>query len=159
MAVSIGVPFGILGTFFNQIKRSLNIWFLHYADRCAEEGKVKEINRCAVLYPMCFMFVIQFIPVFILSYLGPSAASFLIDYLPAWVTGGLGVAGGVLPAIGFALIIVQIGRAAILPYFFIGFFLVQYVGLNTMAVSVFGICLALIIFYNSTKDSKKEGAK
>lgn len=156
MAVTIAVPFGILGTFFNNMKRSINIWFLHYADRKAEEGNVKEINRCAVLYPWLFMSALQIIPIFIISYLGPTAAQFLIDYLPSWVTGGLSVAGGVLPAIGFALMITQIGRKEILPYFFIAYFMVQYMGLNTMAISVFGVCLALILFFNG---SQKKGGE
>ena len=151
MAVTIAVPFGVLGTFFNNMKRSINIWFLHYADRKAEEGNVKEINRCAVFYPWLFMSALQIIPIFIISYLGPSAAQFLIDYLPEWVTGGLTVAGGVLPAIGFALMITQIGRKEIVPYFFIAYFMVQYLGLNTMAISVFGVCLALILFFNGNK--------
>ncbi len=152
MAVSIAVPFGILGTFFNQIKRSFNIWLLHYADRKAGEGNVKEINRCAVLYPWLFMALIQIIPVFIISYLGPTAAQFLIEYLPQWVTGGLSVAGGILPAIGFALMITQIGRKEIIAYFFIAYFLVQYIGLNTMAISIFGVCLVVILFFSSKEN-------
>ena len=151
LAVSIAVPFGVLGPVFNNIKRTINIWFLHYADRKAEEGNVKEINRCALLYPWAVMSVIQFVPVFIISYLGPTAAEFVINYLPVWVTNGLSVAGGILPAIGFALMISQIGRKEILPYFFIAYFLVRYLGLNTMAISVFGVCLALILFFNSNK--------
>lgn len=152
MAVSIAVPFGILGTLFNNLKRSMNIWFLHYADRKAEELNIKEINKCAVLYPWLFMFAIQIVPVFVISYLGPTAAKFLIESLPGWVTGGLAVAGGVLPAIGFALMIVQIGRKEILPYYFIAYFLVRYLGLNTMAISIFGVCIALIIFFYSNKE-------
>lgn len=147
VAVSIAVPFGILGAFFNNIKRSINIWFLHYSDRKAEELNIKEINKCAVFYPWLVMSIIQFVPVFIISYLGPTAAQFLLEYLPTWVTGGLSVAGGVLPAIGFALMITQIGRKEILPYFFIAYFMVQYLGLNTMAISVFGVCLAVILFF------------
>lgn len=157
MAVAIAVPFGVLGTLFNNIKRAINIWFLHYADRKAEECNIKEINRCAILYPWAVMSVIQFVPVFIISYLGPTAAQFLIDYLPAWVTSGLSVAGGVLPAIGFALMVTQIGRKEILPYFFIAYFMVQYLGLSTMAISVFGVCLAVILFFAS--DSKKVGGQ
>ena len=152
MAVSIAVPFGILGTLFNNIKRSINIGFLHYADKKAEELNVKEINRCAILYPWLAMSVIQFVPVFIISYLGPAASEFLINNLPTWVTGGLSVAGGVLPAIGFALMIVQIGRKEILPYYFIAYFLVRYLSLNTMALSIFGVCIALILFFNMKND-------
>ena len=98
------------------------------------------------------MCVIQIVPVFVISYLGPTAAHFLIESLPSWVTGGLAVAGGVLPAIGFALMIVQIGRKEILPYYFIAYFLVSYLGLNTMAISIFGVCIALILFFNNKNE-------
>ncbi len=153
-AVALGVPFGILGTFFNQIKRTFNIPLTHYADRKAAEGNIKEIRRVAFIYPATLLFLVEVIPVFILSYLGPTASTFLVEKLPAWVTGGLAVAGGVLPAIGFALMIVQLGRREILPYYFIGFFLVKYLDLGTMAVAIFGVCLALIVFFGGSSKNQ-----
>lgn len=153
VAVALAVPFGILGSFVDQIRRTSNLFWLHKADAYAAEGDVKGINRASLVYPTITAFFIRFFPVFLINLVGPDAAKLLVESMPLWVTNGLTVAGGVLPAIGFAIIIMQIGRKEIIPFFFIGFFLVKYLGINTMATAVFGICIALLIYY---ADSKKK---
>lgn len=155
LAVALAVPFGILGSFVDQIRRTTNLIWLHKADKCALEGDIRGINRNALLYPTITVFFIRFIPVFLINLVGPEAADFLVNAMPAWVTGGLSVAGGVLPAIGFAVIIMQIGRKEILPYFFIGYYLVRYLNIGTMATAVFGICLALLIYYQSKNTTRE----
>ena len=61
---------------------------------------------------------------------------------------GFAIAGGILPAMGFAIIIVTIGKPKLLPYFFIGFFAVSYLGIGTMAAAVFGTCAALLVTWS-----------
>ena len=46
----------------------------------------------------------------------------MLEILPNWVITGFSVAGGLLPALGFAIIIITIRRKDLLPYFFIGFY-------------------------------------
>lgn len=155
LAVAIAVPFGILGSFVDQIRRTTNLIWLHKADKDALNGDIAGINRNALIYPTITAFFIRFIPVFLINLVGPGAADFMVNSMPLWVTGGLSVAGGVLPALGFAVIIMQIGRKEILPYFFIGYFLVKYLNIGTMAVAVFGVCMVLLIYYQS-RDLKEE---
>ncbi|WP_434309806.1 PTS mannose/fructose/sorbose/N-acetylgalactosamine transporter subunit IIC [Hominifimenecus sp. rT4P-3] len=150
-AVALAVPFGLLGVFLDQIRRTSNIYWCHLADKYAEKGDGRGIFMCGTIFPLIVSFCIRFIPVFILLQLGSDAVSNLLAMMPAWLTAGLSVAGGMLPAIGFAIILKTVGNAKLLPYFFIGFFAVQYLGINTMAAAVFGICIALLIFFTSTK--------
>ncbi|HPW53062.1 MAG TPA: PTS sugar transporter subunit IIC [Erysipelotrichaceae bacterium] len=157
VAVALSIPFGLLGAFVDQIRRTTNLIWLHKADEYAAKCDIKGIERCALVYPTITAFFIRFIPVFLVNLVGPEAAKFLVDNLPAWVTTGLGVAGGVLPAIGFAIILLQIGRKEILPFYFIGYFLVKYLNLGTMAIAVFGVCIALLIYYKSTMEHRKDG--
>ena len=74
--------------------------------------------------------------------------------LPQWIITGFSVAGGLLPALGFAIIIITIGRKDLLAYFFIGFFAVAYLGINTMAAAVFGGCIAVLVTINARKNKK-----
>ena len=55
--------------------------------------------------------------------------------------------GGMLPALGFATTIFMIGKMKYLPLFIIGYFLVQYLQIPTMAAAIFGICIALLITF------------
>ena len=100
-------------------------------------------------------FCLRFIPVFILILLGTDAVAGFMNMLPAWVLTGFKVAGGILPAMGFAIIILTIGKPSMLPWFFIGFFAVQYLGINTMAAAVFGACIAVLITLKNSASAEE----
>lgn len=144
-AVAIAVPFGVLGVFLNQLRRIINANFAHRADKYALEGNTKEITRCAVWYPLIMNLVLKFPPAFIGVYFGAEVVDKFIKLLPEWMLNGLSVAGGIMPAIGFAVLIRMISKKSIFPFFFIGFFLVQYFHISTIAAACFGIPVAVII--------------
>lgn len=154
-AVGLAATFGVLGIFLDQIRRTSNSIWLHKADAYADAGDEKGIFKCAVIYPAIFAFCLRFIPVFAINLVGAEAISYLVEVLPTWVVTGFSVAGGLLPALGFSIIIITIGRKDLLPYFFIGFFAVAYLGINTMAAAVFGSCLAALSMINARKNSKE----
>lgn len=137
-AVALAVPFGVLGVFLDQIRRTTNSIWVRKADAYALKGDASGIFRCASIYPAALAFVIRFVPVFVITLLGSTAVESLLEVLPAWVITGFSVAGGILPAMGFAIIILTIGKPRLLPFFFIGFFAVGYLGISTMAAAAFG---------------------
>ena len=149
-AVAVAVPFGILGVFLDQFKRTTNIYGLHKADKFAETGDEKGIFRCAFTYPLIAAIGYRWLPVFLICLVGPSAAEKVLTVLPQWVVSGFALAGGILPALGFAQIIITIGRKELLPVFFIGFFLVQYLQLNMIACAIFGGCAAILYYMSAT---------
>lgn len=156
-AVALAVPFGVLGVFIDQIRRTSNSIWVRKADDYAAQGNEKGIFNCAFTYPAITAFVLRFVPVFVITLFGSDAVAALLEFLPTWVITGFSVAGGILPAMGFAIIIVTIGKPSLLPYFFIGFFAVAYLGINTMAAAVFGTCIALLNIFQA-KEKLKEGA-
>lgn len=155
LAVGIAVPFGVLGVLLDQIRRTTNAYWISKADKYVEEKNYKGIFHCAITYPTILVFFLRFVPVFIITLLGANAVEYLIDALPKWVINGFNVAGGMLPAMGFAIILLIIGKKEIMPYFFIGFFAVAYLGINTMGAAVFGTCIAILIMFNSMNQDKK----
>ncbi len=154
VAVGLAVPFGVLGVFLDQIRRTTNSIWVHKADKFAEAADMKGIMKCAIIYPAIFGFCLRFFPVFLINLVGAEAVTFVMDILPTWVITGFSIAGGLLPALGFSIIIITIGRKELLPYFFIGFFAVAYLGINTMAAAVFGSCIAILSIFNARKNSK-----
>lgn len=144
-AVTLAIPFGILGVFMDQLRRTINVRFGHKADEYALEANTKGIARCALLYPMVVGFILRFPPVFVANLYGPTLVGNFIERIPEWVLHGFSVAGGLLPALGFAITIFVIGKKNLIPFFIIGFFLVQYLGINIMAAAIFGTCIALLI--------------
>ncbi len=146
-AVTLAVPFGLLGVFQDQIRRTIQAVFAHKADKYAMEADVKGIERCAILYPMILGFFLRFPPVFAAIYLGSDVVQKILNVIPEWLTHGLSVTGGTLPALGFAITIFIIGKNIYLPFFILGFFAVQYLKISVMAAAIFGVCMALLITF------------
>ena len=57
---------------------------------------------------------------------------------------GLTNAGNMLPALGFALTIVVMGKQKYLPFFVLGFFLYSILGFSMLTGAVLAMCLAMI---------------
>lgn len=149
-AVVLAVPFGLLGVFQDQIRRTLQATFVHWADDHALKGNAKGIEKCAMVYPLILGFFLRFPAVFVANFFGADVVEKFLDMIPGWLTNGLSVTGGVLPALGFAITLFIIGKKTYLPFFILGFFLVQYLEIGVMASAIFGTCVALlIVFMNS----------
>ncbi len=158
-AVVLAVPFGILGVFLDQLRRTINAAFVHKADEYAQQCNVKGIERCAILYPMMLGLILRFPPVFLANLYGPELVESFINAIPEWILHGLSVAGGLLPAMGFAITVFVIGKNELIPFFIIGFFLVKYLGINIMASAIFGTCIALLIVLMNNENSKRGEAE
>jgi D-glucosaminate PTS system EIIC component len=144
IAVAVAVPVGLLGVLLDQFRRTFFTVLVHIADKAAEQADIAKIRRLAFLYPLLLAFPLRFIPAFVGNVFGVDAISAFMDAVPYWVTHGLTVAGNILPALGFALTIVIIGKRKLLPFFITGFFVVAYSGISIIGIAIFGFCVALI---------------
>lgn len=147
MAVTLAIPFGVLGVFVDQLRRIINAVFVHRADKYALDSNTRGIWYCALVYPMLVGFILRFPPVFVANLFGASVVERFMDTVPEWILHGLSVAGGVLPALGFAIVLFVIGRRNLIPFFIIGFFLVAYFEIEIMAAAIFGACIAFLAVF------------
>lgn len=145
VAVTLAVPVGILGVFLINLRKTIAIRFVHSADKYAKEADTKGIYRCAVIYPALLNILVSFLPVFIIVMFGAPVIDVILKYIPETVMHGLEVAGGILPALGFALIMHMIGKAKYIPFMIVGFFIMQMTGWSNLVLAIFGGCIAFII--------------
>ena len=85
----------------------------------------------------------------ILSALSRPALEAFVNALPKWLISGFGVAGGLIPAIGFAMILSVMLKKELTPYVILGYICVAYLELPTMAVALVGSVFALIAYYQN----------
>lgn len=159
IAISLAIPLGLLGVVLENVRKTLNTMFVHKADSYAIDGNARGVRLCATVYPLLLAFPMRFIPVFVGCLFGPDAIQVFVNALPAWATNGLAVAGNILPALGFAITMIVIGKKEYLPLFVGGFFFVAYSGISTIGVAIFGAVLVLMIMYFiglGDKTSKEE---
>lgn len=159
VAVTLAVPVGLLGVLLDYVRRTVNAAWIHMADRYAEEANANGVMRAHFLYPTLALIPIYIIPVSIAIFLGPSAVEAFMDFIPDWIMTGLQVAGGILPALGFAITISVIGKKGVMPYFILGFFLFQYATeVNTIAFALLGMFMAFLhITFTKKNDTEEAG--
>jgi len=151
IALAIAVPVSILaemvisGLFV--LRAVLNKKFNDYAD----DGDYRGLQRLHILSGLLrplFMGII----IWLALQLGGTAMKSFLDMIPAWVQTGLQVAGNMLPALGFALLMNLMFNKKVAPYFFLGFMLAAYLKLPVIAIGGLGVIIAFIV----TQDKPKE---
>lgn len=153
LSVTIAMPVGLIGVLADNLRRTYASAFVRMSDRAAEEGDYKKLGRSAFWYPFLVAIPLRIVPVVLALMVGPDAVAAFLDAIPEWAINGLSIAGGLLPALGFAVTIIVIGNKKLIPYFFLGYIMLSYTGMNVIGISVIGVCLALIQAQFATAES------
>ncbi|MGY0354260.1 PTS mannose/fructose/sorbose/N-acetylgalactosamine transporter subunit IIC [Enterococcus avium] len=165
VALALAVPIAVLAQTLGVVVRIANTYFAHKADKYAKEANYRGM-AISMWIPVCLFFLSTFLPTFLAILLGADQVSNLINSIPKVILDGMGVAGSLLPAIGFALLMDMLFSKKMAPFFFIGFLAAAYGGMNITAIALFAVCLAFILhFYiepkkeltDSTQDNLTEG--
>ncbi|KGH80160.1 hypothetical protein X281_05650, partial [Oenococcus oeni IOEB_0607] len=68
----------------------------------------------------------------------------------------LEVVGGLMPALGIAMLLNYLGKRSLNAYFIIGFFLAVYLKLDIMAIAIFSAAIAFLIFVSQSRKKSTE---
>lgn len=131
----------------------LNHLLSEKARTAAGKGDTRTMEICQ-LTGLFNYFFFPFLVVLVGMVAGAPIFDKLIDVIPAWISGGITLATGLLPALGFALLLQLIFSWKMSPYLFIGFVAVAFFGLSNIGVAVIGGILAILAF--NADDGKKE---
>lgn len=84
---------------------------------------------------------------------------YLISLIPAWLSTGLGVAGNLLPAIGFAMILSVMVKKKYIPFVIIGYLAVAYLNLTIIGVAMLGTAVALLEYFRKEERQDTGGIR
>lgn len=101
--------------------------------------------------------------------LGHKAFGDAVDKIPGWLQKGLGVGGGMLPAMGFAVVLRLMLKKEYMPFILVGYTLLvimqgvfaakpEWGGFNLVALAIAAAAIALVVF-NSGILSKSEARR
>lgn len=154
-AVSLAVTVGVIGNLLQPIQYNLLGVCAHIGDKCAAEGDLKGIVRTNYL-ALAIVFVLRFPIAFAAVYYGASVIDTVVAVIPAWLSHGLEVAGGVLPALGIAMTLRVINKERYLPLFLIGYFVVVIFQMSVLTAAVFSIsAIAFIMLLKDEMEKEK----
>ena len=152
-AMALALPFSFLMQYIILFCYSTFSFFMKGADKAAEEAdtaKIVKINMtCTAIIALLYGLV-----VFLCAYVAQDAMKTFVEILPAWLTHGFEVAGGILPAVGFAMLLKVMLKGEFVPYLLIGFVIACFLDFsNLLPIAVVGVALALFV-YNIEKSTK-----
>lgn len=142
-ALVIAVPAALLGSFFELLAKTISTIFVTGAERYADQGNGGGVALMVHLGNLVH-FLADFIPTFVGLALGGQAIAALSASLPDSLRAGIGVAGNILPALGFGILLSTLATPALLPWFFLGFVLAAYAKFDVLGVAFVGILIAAI---------------
>ena len=143
VAVGVAVPFAVAVQMGITFLFSVMSGVMSRCDRMAENADTRGIDRVnylALLALGTFYFLCAFLPI----YFGAEHAKTIIDVLPQRLIDGLGVAGGIMPAIGFAVLLKIMMKNVYIPYFILGFVAAAWLKLPVLAIAAAALAMALI---------------
>lgn len=155
-AIALASTVAVLGIFVHNIMSSVNIFWMHRGQSDLENGNFGRFFTSSFLLSAITTFLLRFTPAFLAVWLGSAGVNRLIANLPETALHALGVLGGLLPALGIAILMRQtIKQNIMFIYFLTGFMFVAVLGVNMIALSIIGALFAYFHFnYSGTKVSE-----
>lgn len=156
-ALGLSLPFSFLGQYVILFYYSAFSFFMSKADAAAEAADVKGIARVNILC-MAIVSLSYGLLAFLCAYLAQVPMQMFVNSLPEVITHGLEVAGGILPAVGFGMLLRTMMKAKYIPYLIAGFLMACFCEMpNLLPVALLGAVFALIDFFSAQQ--RKEDIK
>lgn len=148
LAVATALPISFIGQIASTFQNSIiNVWFMHRVDHAVEKLDIKGIKRNNTLYPMVVNFILYGVPTFFAVYFGSDFVAQIVNSIPEKLITGLSVGGGMIGAVGFALLLTTIKSKRMWPFFLIGFFFASYLGVNMIGIAILAVVCCAIYYY------------
>ena len=120
-------------------------FFVHKADDCVAKGDLNGMERMHLLGGFIVKSLPRFFVCSLAFYLGTPVMNAVLNAIPEFVSNGLVIAGGFIPALGIALLASMIVNKQTAIFFVLGFALCAYMSIPILGIAIIGLCLAVIL--------------
>jgi len=142
-AIAIAVPLAVAGLLLTIICRTIATAFAHFMDAAAKEGDIRKVEMWHII-AICMQGVRIAIPAALILAVGAVPIRTILEAMPTWLTGGLAIGGGMVVAVGYAMVINMMATKEVWPFFAIGFVLATISQITLIGLGAIGVGLALI---------------
>ena len=142
-AIAVAIPLAVAGLFLTMIVRTLSVICVHQMDAAAAKGSFKGVEAWHII-AVCLQGIRIAIPAAALLAIPSSAVAAALNSMPAWLTDGMSIGGGMVVAVGYAMVINMMATKEVWPFFAIGFCLAAVSDLTLIALGVIAVSMALI---------------
>lgn len=142
-AIAVAVPLAVAGLFLTMIVRTLSVACAHQMDAAAEKANFKGIEIWHII-AICLQGLRIAIPAAALCFIPTQIVQNFLQSMPTWLTEGMTIGGGMVVAVGYAMVINMMATPEVWPFFAIGFCLAAISDLTLIALGVLALAIAFI---------------
>ncbi|WP_302467002.1 PTS mannose/fructose/sorbose transporter subunit IIC [Heyndrickxia acidicola] len=142
-AIAIAVPLAVAGLLLTIIVRTIATGLVHLMDAAAKEGNIRKVELWHIV-AICLQGLRIAIPAILIIAIGAGPVRGLLESMPTWLTAGLAIGGGMVVAVGYAMVINMMATKEVWPFFAIGFVLATVSQITLIGLGAIGVALALI---------------
>lgn len=157
-AIAVAVPLAVAGLFLTMLARTLAVPIVHEMDKAAEQANFGKMEMWQWV-GICMQGLRIAIPAAALLFIPADIVRGFLESMPAWLTQGMTVGGGMVVAVGYAMVINMMATREVWPFFIIGFCIAAISSLTLMAIGLIALAIALIYLkLTETSGSTAAGA-
>ena len=119
-SIAVAIPLSVAGLFLTMICRTIAIPMVHFMDVAAEKGSFRTIEMWQIL-AIVLQGVRIAIPAAALCVVPAVVVTGALNQMPDWLSGGMAVCGGMVAAVGYAMVINMMSSKETWPFFAFGF--------------------------------------
>lgn len=155
-AISVAIPLAVAGLFLTMIVRTLSVVCVHRMDAAAEKANFKTVELWHII-AIAMQGLRIAIPAGALLFIPASAVRTFLTSMPAWLTDGMAIGGGMVVAVGYAMVINMMATKEVWPFFAIGFCVAALSDLTLISLGAIAISFALIYLKLSESGGSSNG--
>lgn len=155
-AIAVAVPLAMAGLVLTILARTLAVFISHAMDKAAENGNLRMIDFWQYV-GIAMQGLRVMLPAAALLAIKASVVQQWLGFIPQKLTDGLAIGGGLVVAVGYAMVINMMANKEVWPFFAIGFAIAAITNLTLLAIGVIGVALALIYLNLSEKAASSNG--
>ena len=156
VAQAVAIPLAVAGLALTMIVRTLSVAVVHTADAAAKNGNIGAVERAHYLALLMQGLRIA-IPVGLLLALPTESVQAMLNAIPDWLKDGMTIGGGMVVAVGYAMVINMMASREVWPFFALGFAFAAVTDFTLIALGVIGVAMALIYLNLSKQGGSGNG--
>mgnify|MGYP002601418843 CR=1 FL=1 len=149
--VTLAIPIGLLMIQLDVLARFSNTFFQHKAEAYVEKGDFDKAGLMNLL-GLIPQSLSRMLPVFLALVFGSVFVQGVVDHMPVWLMSGLKTAGGILPALGIAILLRYLPVAKNITFLIVGFVLAAYLNVPVFGVALVGLAMAIYVFQSEDNE-------
>lgn len=153
VAVALALPISLLAVFVYQVLKLVYTGLVETYDALLEDGRDRAALGLALGMTLFFGLPFAVIAFFGVLY-GTDVIRSLVESIPDTVMRGMTAVGGILPALGFAILLKALWNRNIAAFFFIGFAMTAYLKIPIIGIAIIAASVAVYLCLNEFNQLK-----